>query len=182
MFFYWSHFFDVHFSYCEVFMCQVLGGLIFISFIFIGTVEKWQRTAVEFGPFCTRWFGAKPLGAVTKSVLVSQCLVYCMLDILCIWCIVCLIHCIVSYIYDILYSRIYIYRHMIYGTEAPQEKPLHGWKKAALSRLKKAAHVFPPSETRRYNCCNPSKLTHTATAVELKSNRTHLILTNSVNK
>ena len=23
MFFYWSHFFDVHFSYCEVFMCQV---------------------------------------------------------------------------------------------------------------------------------------------------------------
>ena len=28
MFFYWSHFFDVHFSYCEVFMCQVLGGLI----------------------------------------------------------------------------------------------------------------------------------------------------------
>ena len=27
MFFYWSNFFDVHFSYCEVFMCQVLGGL-----------------------------------------------------------------------------------------------------------------------------------------------------------
>ena len=25
MFFYSSHFFDVHFSYCEVFMCQVLG-------------------------------------------------------------------------------------------------------------------------------------------------------------
>ena len=25
MFLYWSHFFDVHFSYCEVFMCQVLG-------------------------------------------------------------------------------------------------------------------------------------------------------------
>ena len=24
MFFYWSRFFDVHFSYCEVFMCQVL--------------------------------------------------------------------------------------------------------------------------------------------------------------
>ena len=22
-----SHFFDVHFSYCEAFMCQVLGGL-----------------------------------------------------------------------------------------------------------------------------------------------------------
>ena len=28
MFFYQSHFFDVHFSYCEVFMCQVLGGLL----------------------------------------------------------------------------------------------------------------------------------------------------------
>ena len=27
MYFYWSHFFDVHFSYREVFMCQVLGGL-----------------------------------------------------------------------------------------------------------------------------------------------------------
>jgi len=26
--FYWSPFFDVHFSYCEVFMCQVLGGLV----------------------------------------------------------------------------------------------------------------------------------------------------------
>ena len=28
MFFYWSHFLDFHFSYCEVFMCQVLGGLV----------------------------------------------------------------------------------------------------------------------------------------------------------
>ena len=33
MFFYWSHFFDVHFSYCEVFMGQVLGGLHFQVFI-----------------------------------------------------------------------------------------------------------------------------------------------------
>ena len=31
MFFYWSQFFDVHFSYCEVFMCQVLGGPAVIS-------------------------------------------------------------------------------------------------------------------------------------------------------
>ena len=30
MFFYWSDFFDVHFSYCEVFMCQVLGGLVLL--------------------------------------------------------------------------------------------------------------------------------------------------------
>ena len=41
MFYYWSHFFDVHFSYCEVFMCQGSPDTIF----------RWMRS-LSFPSLC----------------------------------------------------------------------------------------------------------------------------------
>ena len=46
MFFYWSHFFDVNFSYCEVFMCQVLG--VTLTNIFIHNMKKLVDFSVDF--------------------------------------------------------------------------------------------------------------------------------------
>ena len=59
--FYWSPFFDVHFSYCEVFMCQVLGVTqkqCYIDF------KKHIGTSISRGPIqkiITKWNEASSL-------------------------------------------------------------------------------------------------------------------------